>query len=425
MLSRKSHRSHILLRSRLKIEMALSRNCVRAVGFSIAVLLFSMGQTILFSPTAHASTIAAACEGGSGWYMVGIRARIGAWFDTLGAVCSQLQADKSFSGHRLTSMYGGQGGAAPQEFVCGPTEAITDIGVTSLMGNSVGAGNVDVVQEVELTCSDLRTGGKRSVVAKGSFRNSDPFAPFKAYRTNSCPPGQVAFGLQLNYGAYVNSASPLCAQYRYIAETPQIPDPSVATHPNDPPRAGTQNFIGTWLVQASNGATWDLTLNVSGTQVTGAFSILGQPQYNGTLSGQATSPGVLFFNWSQPQMKTGGAGSFVVYANDTLRGNLNMGKPNTALIEWKGTLRSRPTASTPQPAPQPAVNLATALKGNTVYKAPSGDPSPGNFVCEMRPGDTGRVLSKGQDNWVQLGSISGGCNGQSGWVWNDGELRLP
>jgi len=382
--------------------------CMRAAGLSIAVL-FATELTILFSPAAHASTIAAACEGGSGWYMVGIRARIGTWFDAIGAVCSQLQADKSFSGHRLTSMYGGQGGAAPREFVCGPTEAITDFNVTTADGGKV-------VGEVNITCADLRTGQKRSIVVKGSVNRG-----FEAYTPAACPPGQVAFGLQLDYGSYVNSASPLCAQYRYIVQTPQIPDPSIAIHPNDPPRAGTQNFSGTWLVQANNGATWDLTLTVSGTQVAGEFSILGQPQFKGTLSGQATSPGVLFFNWSQPQMGTGGAGSFVVYANDTLRGNLNLGKPNTPLIEWKGTLRSRPTASTPQTV----VNLATALQGTTVYKAPSGDPSPGNKVCEMRTGDTGRVLSKGQYNWVQLGSISGGCTGQSGWVWNDGELRLP
>jgi hypothetical protein len=402
--------------------------CVRVAGLSIAVLL-STGQTILFSPAAHASTIAAACEAGSGWYMVGIRARIGVWFDALGAVCSQLQADKSFSGHRLTSMYGGQGGAAPREFVCGPTEAITDFTVDTTDTKEKDTNNP--VYSFNVTCADLRNGQKRSLLAKGSFKSHS----FTGTNTFSCPPGQIAFGLQLGYGTSVTSASALCAQYRYLPQIPQIPDPSIALHPNDPARAGTQNFRGTWLVHASNGATWDLTMNVSGTQVTGEFSILGQPKFKGTLSGQATSPGVLFFNWSQPQMGTGGAGSLVVYANDTLRGNLNLGKPNTPLIEWKGTLRSRPTASPPASTPPTVpgaftfeeryVNLATALQDNTVYKAPSGDPSPGNKVCEMRTGDTGRLLSKGENKWVQLGSISGGCNGKSGWVWNDGELRLP
>ena len=182
-------------------------------------------------------------------------------------------------------------------------------------------------------------------------------------------------------------------------------------------------------MQASNGATWDLTLKVNGAQVTGQFEILGQPQFKGTLSGQATSPGVLFFKWSQPQAGAGGEGSFVVYANNTLRGNFNMGKPGTPLIAWTGTLRSREigTPATPPapPAAIPPANLATALQGTTVYKEHSGDESAANKVCEMRVGDAGRVLSKGPDSWVNLGAISGGCGGKSGWVWNDGVLRLP
>jgi hypothetical protein len=35
------------------------------------------------------------------------------------------------------------------------------------------------------------------------------------------------------------------------------------------------------------------------------------------------------------------------------------------------------------------------------------------------------VVSKGPDEWVDLSNISGTCAGQSGWIWNGGDLKLP
>ena len=43
----------------------------------------------------------------------------------------------------------------------------------------------------------------------------------------------------------------------------------------------------------------------------------------------------------------------------------------------------------------------------------------------MRPGDTGTVVSEGPEQWVDLSNISGSCAGNSGWVWNGGDLKLP
>lgn len=385
---------------------------VRAAGLSIA-LLFSVG---LFSPPAQAATIAAACTAGDGWYMVGIRARVGLWFDSIGAVCARLQPDnRSFAGHKLTSMYGGQGGAAPKELVCGPTEVITRFTRYTNLDHNVFS--------VEFRCSDITTWVARNLVMKGSYGGGG------GYANETCPYGRVGFGLNLAYGSYVNSASLMCAEFRNVPQTP--PNPAVATLPNDPPRASTMDFGGTWRVQASNGATWDLKLVVAnGKTVLGEFNILGQPQYRGTLSGEASSPGVLFFRWSQPKLAAGGEGSFVVYTNNTLRGNLNLGNPNTPLIAWKGVLRNRYVeipgpAQQETPAAMPASNLATAVQATTVYKLPNSDQSANNTVCYIQAGDTGRVLGKGSDKWLNLGSVSGGCGGKSGWVWNDGELRLP
>jgi hypothetical protein len=72
-----------------------------------------------------------------------------------------------------------------------------------------------------------------------------------------------------------------------------------------------------------------------------------------------------------------------------------------------------------------AGNVATAIATNTVYKQPNGDDSASNKVCAMRAGDTATVVKRGPSSWVQLSNISGGCGGKSGYVWNEGELRLP
>jgi hypothetical protein len=193
---------------------------------------------------------------------------------------------------------------------------------------------------------------------------------------------------------------------------PQIPDPSVDIRSDDPPKAATQSFAGAWIVDASNGATFDLTLNIVGQQVTGNFQILGQPQFNGTLSGSEIATGVIRFNWTQPQVPAGGEGSLEVFTNDTFRGFLNQGKPGLPLIKWTGSGHGK--------APK-----ATAVNATTVYKTHSGEETAANTVCYMRPGDTGTVVSEGPDQWVDLSNISGACAGNSGWVWNGGDLKLP
>lgn len=75
--------------------------------------------------------------------------------------------------------------------------------------------------------------------------------------------------------------------------------------------------------------------------------------------------------------------------------------------------------------PDATQSLARANASNAVYKKPNGDSSASNKVCTMHSGDTASVLGAGPDSWVHLGNISGGCGGQSGWVWNAGELTVP
>jgi len=80
----------------------------------------------------------------------------------------------------------------------------------------------------------------------------------------------------------------------------------------------------------------------------------------------------------------------------------------------------------------PATSMKVkVLAGNKVYKQPSGEDTPQNTVCEVRPDDTADLIAKGADrgldpHWFNVGNISGACGGQAGWIWdNGGELQVP
>jgi hypothetical protein len=145
------------------------------------------------------------------------------------------------------------------------------------------------------------------------------------------------------------------------------------------------------------------------------------------LSGKEITKGVIRFNWTQPQVPAGGEGSLEVFTNDRFRGFLNQGKPGVPLIEWIGSGHRKvlPSGGGDASTGDGDPPKATDVKPTTVYKTTSGEQTPANTVCYMRPGDTGTVVSKGPDEWVDLSNISGACDGKSGWVWNGGDLNLP
>jgi hypothetical protein len=335
------------------------------------------------------------CE--AGWYIVGFRVRSGLWFDSIGVICARRDATGTYVDDKVVAMRGGLGGGAPTNYRCNADEVVTLIDVFADEGLRVN--NMDA------TCS-AGPRFKDHIIKVGATPGGSKHVQFQ-----DCGAGEAGFALETRYGKYVNAIGLRCRPLE-APMAPQIPDPSVDIRSDDPPKAATQSFAGTWIVDASNGATFDLTLNIVGQQVTGNFQILGQPQFNGTLSGSEIAKGVIRFNWTQPQVSAGGEGSLEVFINDTFRGFLNQGKPGVPLIKWTGSGHGK-------------VKTATAVNATTVYKTHSGEDAVPNTVCYMRPGDTGTVVSEGPEQWVDLSNISGDCAGKSGWVWNGGDLKLP
>ena len=343
------------------------------------------------------------CE--AGWYIVGFRVRSGLWFDSIGVICARRDATgNAYVDDKVVAMRGGPGGGAPTNYRCNADEVVIDIFVFA-------DDPARRVNNMQATCS-AGPQFKEHVIKVGAVVGGS-----KHTQDQLCGAGEAGFALETRYGKDVNAIGLRCRPLE-APMAPQIPDPSVDIRSDDPPKAATQSFAGVWKVDTSNGATFDLTLSIVGQQVTGNFQILGQPQFNGTLSGREIAKGVIRFNWTQPQVPAGGEGSLEVFTNDTFRGFLNQGKPGLPLIKWTGSGHGIPPGGGDAPK-------ATDVNATTVYKTHSGEDTPENTVCFMRPGDTGTVVSKGPDEWVDLSNISGTCAGKSGSVWNDGVLKLP
>jgi hypothetical protein len=354
------------------------------------------------------------CE--AGWYIVGFRVRSGSWFDSIGVICARRDAT-GYVDDKVMAIRGGPGGGVAVNYRCNRDEVVTKLEVRA-------TDDAREVYYMAATCSGPQSA---RVIPVGVFF---PSYANKHVQYQPCNPGEAAWVLEIRYGKYVNAAGLRCRPLE-APMAQQIPDPSVDKRSDDPPLADTQAFAGIWKVNASNGAGFYVTLNVAGDAVSGNFQVVyGQPQSAGTLSGKAIAKGVIRFAWTQPQIPDGGEGSLEVFTNNTFRGFLNEGKPGLPLIKWTGVKQTLKVTGKPRPPGGPADGgnspKATAVQGTTVYKTHSGSSSASNKVCAMRPGDTGTVVSKGPDQWVDLANISGlSCAGQSGWVWNAGTLKLP
>ena len=135
---------------------------------------------------------------------------------------------------------------------------------------------------------------------------------------------------------------------------------------------------------------------------------------------------------SQPQTGDSGKGTFSVYTDDKLDGDIRYKVPGDVqehITWWRGTRTSKGTASqgggttTAGGGGGDGGKTATAVQATDVYPANDGN---SRSICTMNASDKGKFLGKkpGEDDWVQLSGISGDCGGKDGWVWNGGSLKI-
>jgi hypothetical protein len=233
-----------------------------------------------------------------------------------------------------------------------------------------------------------------------------------------CPANQFLVGLTVKSGAWIDQMAIICA--------PVNPDGSTGSLYHDPKHYGGEG----------GGAA---------TQKTCAP---GQIINHMGFSLTAGNRQVLFFHFGCYSPTNRQTGTFELGANSPVFPPNNQDCPNGEAargiqgragkhVNAVGLLCGPPPSvheiihrtGKPRPSGGPAdggdAPTATAVNATTVYKTHSGKDTAANKVCSMRPGDTGTVLSKGPDQWVDLSNISGACAGKSGWVWNAGDLKLP
>jgi hypothetical protein len=109
-------------------------------------------------------------------------------------------------------------------------------------------------------------------------------------------------------------------------------------------------------------------------------------------------------------------------AGETSANETNARTQDVIACEVRNTTPTPPTPPTPPPAATATVNQSV-----TMYNLCGGK---GSDLCYLNPGDTLTVVQNpapncGDPRWIKLTGTSGQCNGQTGFVFNQGELTIP
>ena len=170
-----------------------------------------------------------------GQYLVGFRARAGAWVDAIGLVCAPMDAATRKTSTNLirTGWAGGKGGGA-QEAYCPAGEKVTSIGIAHTRQSD---GSPKFVNSIDIKCDghEETTACISSGEGCKSGRHTDGLVYFLNvaywYDKVRCPDGEYATGVHGRAGAFVDALGLICelppAQPRAPATTSGRPVPPV------------------------------------------------------------------------------------------------------------------------------------------------------------------------------------------------------
>jgi hypothetical protein len=135
-------------------------------------------------------------------YLVGFAYKSGDWMDQIQPLCARLISAAQFGKKRYLNVRGGNGGYAGEQY-CHDDEVVS--GIRVYLRKDVGE-----VQSLEVVCSSMKTWAARTLYIGPSYRTADqvPEAPLQ------CPYGEVASGIQVRYGQYVNAIGLICDPYK-------------------------------------------------------------------------------------------------------------------------------------------------------------------------------------------------------------------
>lgn len=147
------------------------------------------------------------CDPGS--YIVGFAGRTGAWIDNIAPICAPLQ-DPGGLGQRSTEPPAGGSGGGPNEKTCDRDEVVTSMRTRLTPGRQV--------LHVRFTCSSIKTWQAHDKV----FGGNGVFEETQKTEQQTCPYGEVAGGVRVNWGEHVNAVGLICTTYRVTYLQPTV-----------------------------------------------------------------------------------------------------------------------------------------------------------------------------------------------------------
>ena len=133
-----------------------------------------------------------------GEYFVGVVGSAGLWLDQITVACAKPKSDQTFSGPKTLPSRGGGGGKFKQVY-CPADAAVTSISIKRSPDYKIVG--------VDLTCKSVKTWQPKDISfkgTKGSFQESGE---------HNCLAGELATGLTIRFGEYVNGLGLICGAY--------------------------------------------------------------------------------------------------------------------------------------------------------------------------------------------------------------------
>lgn len=344
-------------------------------GFGAAFTCFALGLTGLFAVTASEARDAGALGGGGGGEYRSQCPANTAWFayvgnygsalDGIRALCTTVQPNKTTTGTIETDYHGGSGGSRIRR-TCPPNSVVTALRVWMDIHKDV--------TEIDMTCTNLQDG---AVAIQNGRNEGKPISPSVLF---SCNPDEIGVGIYGRSGALVDQIGLICEKLAVV-------QPALAAQPK-PIEKPTTDALCT-------GYGDRMSAMISDARGLGCAFIKDawhDPREYWVHQCEARS---------MPASK-----GLMEYNEPELRKQLNACK--AALNGGGGTGTGGQT-----------MKVVAEVTMYDDYKPPNTD------RCYLHPGDTLTKLSAdgATGKWLHLSGNSGECNGKTGYVYNQGELK--
>jgi hypothetical protein len=181
------------------------------IGFGLCALgaVEPLWATVFDAPGGRGDhTVEARCKPSEMDYLVGFAFRTGWWMDQITPICAPLKSAVQFGGKRHLKSRGGNGGS-PSEHYCLDGEVISAIQPYFYEQKTI--------MGIDFVCSSLKTWAAHTIsVLQPAHGAPQPL--------QQCPYGEVASGIQVRYGNYVNAIGLICDRFKVPVAT-QAPPP--------------------------------------------------------------------------------------------------------------------------------------------------------------------------------------------------------